>query len=73
MHSLKAVLHKGNVLPSIQKKEPYENTKEILSCMNYKTYQWHICGDLKAVAIFLRLQKGYTKFCCVLCEWASHA
>jgi hypothetical protein len=37
MHSLKAVLHKGNVLPSIpvacalHKKETYANTKEVLS------------------------------------------
>jgi hypothetical protein len=67
MHGLKAVLlHKGNILPSIpvtyaiHKQETYENMKEILSCMNYKTYKWHICCDLKVNAIFMGLQKGYT-------------
>jgi hypothetical protein len=58
MHCLKAVfLDKGNILPSIpaacaiHKKEMYENEKEILSCVSYKEYQWHICGDLKVTAI----------------------
>jgi hypothetical protein len=44
--SLKAVLlSKGNLLPSIvfastvHKKEAYENKKDILICVNYKTYQ----------------------------------
>jgi hypothetical protein len=80
MHSLKAVLlHTDNVLPSfhvacaVQKQETYKNTKEILSCMNYKTYHWHICGDLKAIAILIGLQKGYTKFCYFLCEWDIRA
>jgi hypothetical protein len=80
MHSLKAVLlHKGNILPSIplacaiHKKETYESMKEILSRMNYKTYQWHICGDLMVIAILMGLQKGYKKFCCFLCEWDSCA
>jgi hypothetical protein len=46
MHSLKAVLlHKGNKLFSVpvacavHKKETYENRKEILSCVNYKTFE----------------------------------
>jgi hypothetical protein len=80
MHSLKAVLlHKGNILPSIpvayaiHKQETYENVKELLSCMNYKTYQWHSCGDLKVIAILMGLQKGCTKFCYFVCEWNSHA
>jgi hypothetical protein len=75
MHSLKAVLlQKGNVLPSIpvayaiHKHETYENMKEILSCVNYKTYQWHICGDLRVTAILMGWQKGYIKFCYFLCE-----
>jgi hypothetical protein len=80
MHSLKTVLlHKGNVLPSIPvayaiyKKETYENMKEIFSCGNYKTYQWHIYSDLKVIAILMGLKKGYTKFCCFQCKWDSHA
>jgi hypothetical protein len=79
-HSLKAVLlHNGNALPSnpvacaIPRQETYENMKDILSCMNYKTYQWHICGDLKVTGILIGLQKGYTKFCYFLCEWYSYA
>jgi hypothetical protein len=75
-HSLKAVLlHKGNVLPSIpvacaiHKQEIYENIKEILSCLNYETYQWRICGGLKVISILMGLQKGHTIFCYFLCEW----
>jgi hypothetical protein len=58
MHCLEAVLlDKGNILPSIPvpraiyKKETYENEKDILSCVNYKTYQWHISSYLKVTAI----------------------
>jgi hypothetical protein len=51
VRSLKAVLlHKGKVLPSIPvayavRKKEHENTKEILCCFSYETYQWHIRGD----------------------------
>jgi len=31
--------------------------KEILSCMNYKKYQWPISNDLKVTAIWMALQK----------------
>jgi hypothetical protein len=68
MHCLKAVLlDKGNILPSIpvahtnHKKEKYENVKEILSCVNYKTFQWHICGDLKVKCHFDGTAKGLQK------------
>jgi hypothetical protein len=64
MHCLKAVLlDKGNILPSNpvactnHKREKYENVKEILSFVNYKTFQWQICGDLKVSAIFMGLHK----------------
>jgi hypothetical protein len=79
MHSLKAMLlHKANVLTSIlvayaiHKEETYENMEDILSCVKYKTYQWRICCDFKVIALLMGLQKGYTKFCYCLCEWASH-
>jgi hypothetical protein len=59
-HNLKAaLLRKVNVFASISvdctvhKKEAYGNTKDILSCMSYKTYKWHICGDLKVIAILM--------------------
>jgi hypothetical protein len=58
-------------MPSTKRK--HENTKEILSCLNYQTYQWHICGDLKVTAILMGLHKGYTKFSYFLCKWDSHA
>jgi hypothetical protein len=68
MHCLKAMLlDKRNILPSIpvartkQKKEKYENVKEIHICVNYKTFQWHICGDLKVSAILMGLQKSYKR------------
>jgi len=80
MFSLKVLLlHEGNILPSIpvayaiHKKDMCENVKEILSCMNYMTYQWHICSNLKVVTTLMGLQKSYAKFCCFLCMWDSHA
>jgi hypothetical protein len=70
------LLHEGNILPSIpvacaiHKKETYENMKEILSCMNYKTYHWYICSNLK---VLMGLQKSYAKFYCFLCMWDRRA
>jgi hypothetical protein len=58
---------------TVHKKETYENRKEILSCLNYQTYQWHICGDLKVTAILMGLHKGYIKFSYFLCKWDSRA
>ena len=78
--SLKAVLlHNGNQLPSIPVgyavhiKETYDNMKQLLICLQYRKYRWHLCCDLKVVAILMGLQLGYTKFCCFLCEWDSRA
>jgi hypothetical protein len=31
--------------------------RDILSCMNYKKYQWPISSDLKVTAIWMALQK----------------
>ena len=65
--SLKAVLlHNENMLPSIPVgyaahiKETYENTKNLLQCINYEQYCWQLCGDFKVIAILLRLQPSYT-------------
>jgi hypothetical protein len=52
-------------------KETYDNMKLLLNCVNYKKYQWQLCGDLKVVAVLLALQQGYKKVCCCLCEWDS--
>ena len=37
----------------------------------YEKHLWHVCGDLKVIALLLGLQLRYTKFCCFLCEWDS--
>ena len=78
--SLKAVLlHNGNRLPSIplahavHMKETYDNLKQLLHSIDYNRYKWHLCGDLKVVAILMGLQQGYTKYMCFLCEWDSRA
>jgi len=76
--SLKAVLlHNGNVLPSVAiahavgLKESYETMQLLLKSVEYERYLWHICADLKVVALLTGLQLGYTKYCCFLCEWDS--
>lgn len=76
--SLKAVLlHVGNKYPSIplahaaNMKETYESMKLVLDMIQYEKHLWHVCGDLKVIALLLGLQLGYTKFCCFLCEWDS--
>jgi hypothetical protein len=78
--SLKAVLlHNGNELPSIPvghavyMKETYDNLKLLLNSLQYSKYGWHLCCDLKVVALLMGLQLGYTKYCCFLCEWDSRA
>ncbi|GBM18055.1 hypothetical protein AVEN_75492-1 [Araneus ventricosus] len=76
--SLKAVLlHKGNKHPSIpvgyavRMKETYETLKHMLSSIEYSKNSWHICADLKVIAVLVGLLAGYTKFCCFLCQWDS--
>ena len=41
--------------------------------VDYKKYQWEVCGDFKVIAVLLGLQAGYTKYSCFLCEWDSRA
>ncbi|GBO07120.1 hypothetical protein AVEN_66730-1 [Araneus ventricosus] len=69
--SLKAVLlHNGNKHPSIpvRMKETYETLKHMFSSNEYSKHSWHICADLKVIAVLVGLQAGYTKFCCFLCQ-----
>ena len=77
---LKAVLlHNGNKYPSlplaylVQKKEGYDNVKELLDKINYSKFKWDVWGDLKMLAFLLGLQGGYTKYSCLLCLWDSKA
>ena len=73
--SLKVVLlHNGNGLPSVplahapNMKESYESTKLLLGKIKYDEFKWKLHGDLKVVALSLRMRPGYTKYCCFLCE-----
>jgi len=73
---LKAVLlHNENKLPSIpvayapSTKETYTTTRNTLVEVDYKKYQWEVCGYFKVIAVLLGLQAGYTKHSCFLCEW----
>jgi len=52
-------------------KETYENLKILLEKIQNDKYCWTICCDLKAIALLMGLQLGYTKFCCFLYEWDS--
>jgi hypothetical protein len=78
--SLKTVLlHNGNTLPStpvghsVHNKESYKNTKITMEAINYDKFKWQICGDLKVIALLLRLQQGFTKYCCFISECDSRA
>jgi len=73
--SLKAVLlHNGNKLPSIpvayapSTKETCTTMNNVLVEVDYKKYQWEVCGDFKVITILLGLCAGYTKYSCFLCE-----
>jgi len=52
-------------------KESYESMKLLLGKIKYDEFKWKLCGDLKVVALLLGMQLGYTKYCCLLCEWDS--
>ena len=55
-------------------KETYANIQRFLGGEKcYKSHQWNVCADPKVVALLTRLQGGYAKFCCFLCEWDSRA
>ncbi|GBN25596.1 hypothetical protein AVEN_153975-1 [Araneus ventricosus] len=73
------LLYNGNELPSIpiayapHMKETYEHLQQLLHRIKYMQYEWSVCADLKVVVLLMGLQQGFTKFCCFLCEWNSHA
>jgi len=76
--NLKVVLlHNGNKFPSIplahaaNMKESSESMKLLLGNIKYDKFKWKLLGDLKVVALLLRMQLGYTKYRCLLCEWDS--
>jgi hypothetical protein len=69
------LLHNGNRFPSVplahaaNMKVSYESMKLLLGKIDYDEFKWKFCGDLKVVALLLGMQPGYTKYCCLLCEW----
>jgi len=76
--SLKVVLlYNGNKFLSVplahaaNMKESYESMKLLLGKIKYDEFKWRLCGDIKVVALLLGMQLGYTKYCCLLCEWDS--
>jgi len=71
------LLHNGNRFLSVplahgaNMKESYESMKLLLGKIKNDEFKWKLCGDLKVVALLLRMQLGYTKYCCSLCELDS--
>jgi hypothetical protein len=45
--------------------------KLLLGKIVYDEFKWKLCGDLKLAALLLRMQLGYTKYCCFLYKWHS--
>jgi hypothetical protein len=43
----------------------------LLVKIKYDEFKWKLFGDLKAVALLLGVQLGYTKYCSFLCEWGQ--
>jgi hypothetical protein len=52
-------------------KESYESMKLLLGKNKYDELKWKFFGGVKVVALLLRMQLWYTKYCCFLCEWDS--
>lgn len=76
--SLKTVLHNSNLFWPVAIDYPAYIKKLIptwsnLWWVNYDKFKWQISDDVQVIVILLRLQQGYTKFCCFLCLWDSYA
>jgi hypothetical protein len=71
------LLHNGNRFPSVplthaaNMKESYECVKLLLGKITYDEFMWKLYGDVKVVALLLKMQLGYTKYCYFLCQWDS--
>jgi len=68
------LLHNGNGFPSVplacvaNMKESCKSMKLPLGKIKYDEFEWKLRGGLKVVALSLRMQLGYTKYC-FLCKW----
>jgi len=64
------LLHNGNRFPSVplahaaNMKGSYESMKLLLREIKYDEFKWKLCGNLKVVALLLRMQLGYTAVPC---------
>lgn len=76
VESLKCVLlHIGNKMPSVPIaystacKETYETMQNLLRLVQYESFHWKICCDLKVVSLLTGVKKGFSKHQCFLCNW----
>jgi hypothetical protein len=42
-----------------------------MEAIHYDKFKWQFKKKKKVIALLLRLQQGYTKYCCFICEWDS--
>ena len=61
------------IVHCIHMKETYDNMDLLLKAIRYSEYERKLSGDPKVIGTLLRMQSGYTKFCCFLCEWEGRA
>lgn len=79
MRSIKAVLLHNGDLPEIPVfysqtlKESYETMKIILNSINYKKYEFNVCGDLKVLNLIRGIKSGNVSYPCLKCLWDSRA
>ena len=71
--SLESVLlHNGNKYPSILIAHSV-HLKKSIETVKYNKYQWSLCEGLKVIGLFMGMQVGFIKYCCLLCFWDSRA
>jgi hypothetical protein len=69
------LLHSGNRFPPVplahaaNMKQSHESMKLLSGKIKYDEFKWNLCGEMKAVALLIEMQLGYTKYCCFLCDW----
>jgi hypothetical protein len=69
------LLNNGQELPSVPiyfsrtEREKEAIIKDLLERINYHSFQWQFCGDLKMIGIALGLSGGNSNHPCFLCEW----
>ena len=54
-------------------KEDYNNIKTVGQKLDYESYQWLFCVDLKMINFLLGQKSGCTKHPCFICLWDNRA